>query len=178
MFSVEFYNCTENEATLGKNLGTASSAIKCTPFMPLSDLHGQITVDYDANWEGYNYCRIYANGTEEHPEADGLTRYCFIRDFTKQPGGHLTLDLEIDPLETYSQAIRESEILATRSSVVGRDDGNVGYNAYIHDGLWKIDATTLYYLSDDLMKDDPFNYDVTILDGDTKQDYFVLMTAG
>lgn len=178
MFSVEFYHCEENEATLGKKLGTASSAIKCNPFIPLSDLHGQITVNYDAELEGYNYCRIYASGTPEHPESDGMTRYCFIRDFTKEPGGHLTLDLEIDPLETHAQAIRESEILTTRSSVVGRDDGNVGYNAYIHDGLWKLDATTLYYLSDDLMGTGGFNYDVTAPDGETEEDYFVLMTAG
>lgn len=160
-FTCNLYKISDPPFQLDKTLGTALRAnISCSPFEPLSDLKGKIILDYTAEADEANYCSI-TEGTR--------TRYAFITDRVKGVGGRLTLILDEDPLMTFKAGILEADILATRASVLAKDSGNVGYNAYLPDGFWKCDATHLYWLSEDLMGGF-FNYDA-----DTD---YVLMTAG
>ena len=161
-FTCNLYKISDPPFQLDKNLGTALRAnISCSPFEPLSDLKGKIILDYTAEADEANYCSI-VEGTR--------TRYAFITDRVKGVGGRLTLVLEEDPLMTFKAGILEADILATRASVLAKDSGNVGYNAYLPDGFWKCDATHLYWLSKDLMGGF-FNYD-------EQENEFILMTAG
>ena len=160
-FTCNLYKISDPPFQLDKTLGAALRAnISCSPFEPLSDLKGKIILDYTAEADEANYCSI-VEGTR--------TRYAFITDRVKGVGGRLTLILDEDPLMTFKAGILEADILATRASVLAKDSGNVGYNAYLPDGFWKCDATHLYWLSEDLMGGF-FNYD-----SDTD---YVLMTAG
>ena len=161
-FTCNLYKISDAPNTLKKTLGTPLRAnISCSPFEPLSDLKGKIILDYTAQADEANYCSI-VDGTR--------TRYAFITDRVKRVGGQLTLVLEEDPLMTFKAGILEADILATRASVLAKDSGNVGYNAYLPDGFWKCDATNLYWLSEDLMGGF-FNYD-------EQENEFILMTAG
>lgn len=161
-FTCNLYKISDPPFQLDKNLGTALRAnISCSPFEPLSDLKGKIILDYTAEADEANYCSI-AEGNR--------TRYAFITDRVKGVGGRLTLVLEEDPLMTFKAGILEADILATRASVLAKDGGNVGYNAYLPDGFWKCDATHLYWLSKDLMGGF-FSYDELANE-------FMLMTAG
>ena len=169
-FTCTFYNISDPPNKLSKTLGTAIHTATCSPFNPVSDLHGEIIVDYNSAIEAANYCVIEA-GTQDHA-AEGRPRYCYIKDLIKRNGGRLVVELEEDALMTFSTSILDMKILATRASVIGRDNGNVGYNAFLQDGFWKCDATHLYWLSEDLMGG-YFDYD----DHGDPLDY-VLMTAG
>lgn len=161
-FTCNLYKISDPPFTLKKNLGTALRAnISCSPFEPMGDLKGNIIIDYSAEADEANYCSI-VEGTR--------TRYAFITDRVKGVGGRLTLVLDEDPLMTFKAGILEADILATRASVLAKDSGNVGYNAYLPDGFWKCDATHLYWLSEDLM-DGFFSYD-------EQENEFILMTAG
>lgn len=161
-FTCNLYKISDPPFQLKKNLGTALRAnISCSPFEPLSDLKGKIILDYTAEADEANYCSIVEGNK---------TRYAFITDRVKGVGGRLTLVLDEDPLMTFKAGILEADILATRASVLAKDSGNVGYNAYLPDGFWKCDATHLYWLSEDLMGGF-FNYD-------EQENEFILMTAG
>lgn len=161
-FTCNLYKISDPPFQLKKNLDTVLRAnISCSPFEPLSDLKGKIILDYTAEADEANYCSI-VEGTR--------TRYAFITDRVKGVGGRLTLILEEDPLMTFKAGILEADILATRASVLAKDSGNVGYNAYLPDGFWKCDATHLYWLSEDLMGGF-FSYDEL-------ENEFMLMTAG
>lgn len=159
-FTCKVYKISDPPFQLDKTVGTAIHEATCSPFEPMGDLRGDVILDYNSAIEEANYCEI---------TGDGRTRYAFITDQIKGVGGRLTLKLQEDPLMTFKAGIVEADILATRSSVLAKDSGNVGYNSYLPDGFWKCDATHLYWLSDDIMGGF-FNYD-------TDTDY-VLMTAG
>lgn len=168
-FTCNLYKISDPPYKLNKNLGTALRAnISCSPFEPLSDLKGKIILDYTAEADEANYCSITETSGGETPVT--RTRYAFITDRIKGVGGRLTLVLDEDPLMTFKAGILKADILATRASVLAKDSGNVGYNAYLPDGFWKCDATHLYWLSEDLMGGF-FNYD-------EQENEFILMTAG
>ena len=163
-FTCNLYKISDPPYTLKKDIGNDKlirKNIPCSPFEPLSDLKGKIILDYTAAADEANYCSI-TEGTR--------TRYAFITDRVKGVGGRLTLVLDEDPLMTFKAGILEADILATRASVLAKDSGNVGYNAYLPDGFWKCDATHLYWLSEDLMGGF-FSYD-------EMENEFMLMTAG
>ena len=160
-FTIAFYTISDPPNKLDKSIPTATKTATCTPFEPVSDLTGSVLIDYVAGVEGCNYAQI---------TGDGRPRYCFITDIQKDVGGHMRVYLREDPLMTFKTEIQDSAILATRSSVVAKDNGNVGYNAYLQDGYWVCDATELHYTSRDLF-DGYFNYD-------TPQAGFILLTAG
>ena len=169
-FSIQFYKIDAPPNKLDKGVvpGTtptvgAAAGYSCTPFEPVGTLDGSVLIDYVAAdlIETANYAYI---------SGDNRPRYCYVRDFSKEIGNKLRVHVTEDPLMTFKQEIIESPILATRSSVCGRDNGNVGYNAYLDDGLWKCDSTTLFYLSEDLM-DGFFDYDIN-------GSNYILMTAG
>lgn len=168
-FTIKFYKISDAPNVLHKDVnpeaGTIGTAAgyNCTPFEPVGTLDGSVLIDYVAAdpIETANYAYI---------SGDNRPRYCYVRDFSKEVGTRIRVYLTEDPLMTFATEIKLAPILATRSSVCGKDNGNVGYNAYLDDGLWKCDATTLFYLSEDLM-DGYFSYDLN-------QDNYILMTAG
>lgn len=160
-FTVTFYNISDPPNKLSKTIGTALKTSTCTPFKPVSDLTGTILLDYTAEAEGANYAMVTGDGRE---------RYCFITDIEKDIGGRMSITLKEDPLMTFSTKIELAPILATRSSVLAKDDGNVGYNAYLQDGMWTCDATQLTYTSVDILNG--------FFDYDKADNGFILMTAG
>lgn len=174
-FSVQFCYTSDPPNTLGKKFGESEQTKICTPYEPLSDFSGKIIIDYDEGIESYNYAVIYNGGSSEHPQHEGRPRSCFITDIEKLPGGKMAVYVEVDVLETYKDDIKSMEILATRASVAGEQEGNVGYNSMLEDGMWKCDSTSLYWLSEDLMSDQ-FNYDR--YDGNTLALTYIVMTAG
>lgn len=169
-FTVKFYKIDAPPNKLDKGVvpgttGTigAAGGYSCTPFEPVGTLEGSILIDYVAAAliETANYAYI---------SGDNRERYAYVTGFDKEIGGHLKVYLREDALMTFKTEIADAPILATRSSVCGKDGGNVGYNAYLEDGLWKCDSTTLFYLSPDIMNGF-FNYDVN-------GSNYILMTAG
>ncbi len=162
-FTVTFYKVTDAPNVLGKTLGTAIKACTCRPYERVSDLTGIVELDYTAGIEGANYAVVIG---------DGRPRKCFITEIEKDTGSRMIVHLAVDVLETYHTEIQTMPMVATRASVLAKDNGNVGYNAFIEDGLWKCDNTTLYYLSPDLMGG-YFSYDWS-----ESSWYYILMTAG
>lgn len=148
-FSIAFHKVSDAYNVMNKTIPDATATSTCTPWEAVSDLQGRVVLDYVPGIEGCNYAVV--TGVGEPATGEGRPRSCFITDISKDIGGHMTVTLEVDPLETYKTEIRAMPIVATRCSVVGKDGGNVGYNAFIDDGLWVCDNTTLYWLSPDLM---------------------------
>lgn len=167
-FTVTFYKISDPPNKLVKNLGTAIKTSNCTPFRPVSDLTGTILIDYAAAAESANYAMV---------TGDGRNRYCFITDIEKDIGGKMSISLREDALMTFSNAIYECGILATRSSVIAKNGGNVGYNSYLEDGMWRCDATNLYWLSEDLFGG-YFDYTDRNAGGAMDEQWFIIATAG
>ena len=166
-FTIKFYKIDAPPNVLNKdvnpqagNVGTAAG-YDCTPWEPVGVLDGSVVLAYVQDIGTANYAYI-SGGTRP--------RYAYVTGFEILPGNQMRVYVKEDALMTFNQGIKESPILATRSSVCGRDNGNVGYNAYLDDGLWKCDSTTLFYLSEDLM-DGFFDYDIN-------GSNYILMTAG
>ena len=127
-FTCTFYNISDPPNKLSKTLGNAIHTATCSPFNPVSDLHGEIIVDYRSAIEEANYCEI---------TGDGRTRYCFITDLIKGVGGRLTVRLEEDVLMTVKDAIKETPLHVTRCSLqagIVPEKSKVGYNSMIPDG--------------------------------------------
>lgn len=141
-FSISFHKVSDAYNVMNKTIPTATATSSCSPWEAVSDLTGRVVLNYVAGIEGCNYAVV---------TGDGRPRSCFITDISKDIGGKMTVTLEVDSLETYKDEIKTMPIVATRCSVIAKDDGNVGYNAFIEDGLWVCDNTTLYWLSPDLM---------------------------
>lgn len=134
-FTCTFYNISDPPNKLSKTLGTAIHTATCSPFNPMSDLHGEIIVDYNSAIEAANYCVIEA-GTQAHA-AEGRPRYCFITDLIKGNGGRLTVRIEEDVLMTFKDAIKELPLHVTRCSLqagIVPEKSKVGYNSMIPDG--------------------------------------------
>ena len=167
-FNIKFYKISDAPNVLNKtvnteagNVGTAAG-YSCTPWEPVGVLDGSVVIAYVA---------ADAIGTANYAYISGgiRPRFAYVTGFEILPGQQMRVYVKEDALMTFKQGIIESPILATRSSVCGRDNGNVGYNAYLDDGLWKCDSTTLYWLSPDLM-DGTFDYD--------ENDKYIILTAG
>ena len=166
-FNIKFYKISDAPNVLNKNVNTEAGNVgtgagyDCTPWEPVGVLDGSVVIAYVQDIGTANYAYI-SGGTRP--------RYAYVTGFEILPGQQMRVYVKEDALMTFNAGINESPILATRSSVCGKDNGNVGYNAYLDDGLWKCDSTTLFYLSEDLM-DGFFNYDIN-------GSNYVLMTAG
>lgn len=134
-FTVKFYNISYpknmvNKILTDKGVGNLSG-YSCTPFEYVSDLHGRINLDYVQDIEGANYCQITDDGRLTD---DG--RYCYVTDIIKGTGQHMTVELEVDPLKTYSSDIGNCPIYVNRTSFAkpsGQDAIKTGYNAYLPD---------------------------------------------
>lgn len=165
-FNIKFYKISDAPNVLNKTVNAdnrigAAAGYDCTPWEPVGVLDGSVVLAYVQDIGTANYAYI----------SGGIRpRYAYVTGFEILPGNQMRVYVKEDALMTFNQGIKESPILATRSSVCGRDNGNVGFNAYLDDGLWKCDSTTLFYLSEDLM-DGFFDYDIN-------GSNYILMTAG
>lgn len=107
-FTVNFYNISDAPNVLNKTVGTALASRPCTPFEQVSGLHGRILLDYNPAIETANYCHVSAG------DNDGRPLYCWVRDFTRDTGSRMTVELEIDPLMTNKTQIEScSGVLAS-----------------------------------------------------------------
>ena len=174
-FNIKFYKIDAPPNKLDKGVvpGTtptvgAAAGYPCTPFEPVGTLEGSVLIDYVAGVETANYAYI---------SGDGRPRYCYVRDFSKDIGSRLRVYVEEDALMTFKTKIEESDILATRCSVVGKDEGNVGYNSYLDDKMWRCDATNLYWLSEDMYAG-YFDYTDRDEHGAMIDQFFYIATAG
>ena len=103
-FTVTFYKITDNPKKIDKTLGNVLHTASCSPWKPVDDLNGDIMIDYSANAEKANYASV-SNGIGER------TLYCFVREFTKDIGGHCVVHLEIDPLKTNAGQLKECDCI-------------------------------------------------------------------
>lgn len=103
-FTVNFYKITDNPKKIDKTLGNVLHTASCSPWKPVDDLNGDIMIDYSANAEKANYASV-SNGIGER------TLYCFVREFTKDIGGHCVVHLEIDPLKTNAGQLKECDCI-------------------------------------------------------------------
>jgi hypothetical protein len=170
-FNIKFYKISDAPNVLNKNVkpeegnvGT-KAGYNCTPWEPVGVLDGSVVIDYVQDIGTANYAYI-SGGTRP--------RYAYVTGFEILPGHQMRVYVKEDALMTFKTEIKESDILATRCSVNARDDGNVGYNSYLNDPMWRCDSTTLYFLSDDLMRGQ-FNYDIH--DSENRAEY-IIVTAG
>lgn len=165
-FSLQFYNISDPPNKLDKTLGDQkASCATVRPYEAVSELFGNFLIDYNSEINGCNYCYC--------PE---LGKYYYITDIQMETGSRMILSVKVDVLMTYNTEIRNMDILATRASVAGKQEGNVGYNSMLEDGMWKCDSTSLYWLSPDLMGGQ-FNYD-RYDDQGRLSPVYIVMTAG
>ena len=163
-FNIKFYKISDAPNVLNKTVGDAigtAAGYDCTPWEPVGVLDGSVVLGYVADIGTANYAYI-SGGTRP--------RYAYVTGFEILSGQQMRVYVKEDALMTFNQGIKESPILATRSSVLAKDDGNVGYNAYLQDGMWTCDATQLTYTSVDILKG--------YFDYDKADNGFILMTAG
>ena len=165
-FNIKFYKISDAPNVLNKTVNAnnrigAEAGYDCTPWEPVGVLDGSVVLDY-----------VEAIGTANYAYISGGTRprYAYVTGFDILPGHQMRVYVTEDALMTFNTGIKESPILATRSSVLARDDGNVGYNAFLQDGMWTCDATQLTYTSIDILKG--------YFDYDKADNGFILMTAG
>ena len=105
------------------------SVATITPYRPLSDLTGEITLTYNQTIYRANYC-ILNFGTDISP----YTKNYFITDRQMIQGGKMTLTLMCDVLTTYQSAV-------LNTSCVCRRTANTAYQCqYIVDDKAPIEA--------------------------------------
>lgn len=89
-------------------LGSVSTII---PYRPLSDLTGEIILDYNQTIYRANYC-ILNFGTDLAP----YTKNYFITDRQMTTGGKMTLTLLCDVLTTYQSAVLNTSCVCRRTA--------------------------------------------------------------
>lgn len=82
-----------------------------SPFRPLSDLTGEISLEYDERGYRANYC-IINFGSPETP----YTKNYFITDRQLLTGGKMSLFLRCDVLTTYRSGVREIPVVCRRTA--------------------------------------------------------------
>lgn len=140
-FTVTFYKISDTPNTLDKTLTTKvgnQDGYSCNPFESVGGLNGQILLDYTPAIETANYCYISA-------DTGGRNLYCYVRNFTRNPGGHMTVILEIDPLMTNKDEIEDCDIIVTRCSYESGVEESFGYNSFLADPMIPIIQTTRHF---------------------------------
>lgn len=128
-FTATFYNITDNPKKIDKTLGTALGAATCTPFEPVSDLHGSILIDYFNNIDNANYATVTTGGRD---------LYCFVRDVIKDIGGRCRVELDIDPLTTNKTDLLNCDCICETTCVKDY------YNTYAQNSNLKITQLTIH----------------------------------
>ena len=173
-FNIKFYKISDAPNVLNKNVNTEAGNVgtaagyDCTPWEPVGVLDGSVVLAYVQDIGTANYAYI-SGGTRP--------RYAYVTGFEILPGNQMRVYVKEDALMTFKTKIEESDILATRCSVVGEDGGNVGYNSFLDDSMWRCDSTSLYWLSGDLYNG-YFNYSDENTQGTIIGQMYVIATAG
>lgn len=128
-FTATFYNIDDPPNYIYKTLGAPLGTSTCTPFEPVSNLHGSILVDYFANIDKANYAKITTGGRD---------LYCFVRDVVKDIGGRCSVELEIDPLKTNAAELQECDCICETTCVKDY------YNTYAQNSNLKITQLTIH----------------------------------
>lgn len=134
-FTATFYNITDNPKKIDKTFGTeqvpALKTAVCTPFEPVSDLHGSILVDYDNAIDNANYATVTTGGR---------TLCCFVRDVIKDIGGRCRVELDIDPLTTNAEQLKECDCICETTC----NTGQTYSNRYITNPNLKVTQFTIH----------------------------------
>lgn len=93
------------------NNNKLGSVATITPYRPLSDLTGEITLTYNQTIFRSNYC-ILNFGTDIAP----YTKNYFITDRQMTTGGKMTLTLLCDVLTTYQSAVLDTSCVCLRTA--------------------------------------------------------------
>lgn len=120
-FTCNFYNYQGQPNKIKKNIGEVIvGSVTCTPYEPVSDLHGYVIIGYNAAVEACNYCEIAG-------------RYYYVTDFVKRTAQQLEVRLELDPLMTFQTKILSQDAYVFRTSQQPADEDSPGYNMDIND---------------------------------------------
>lgn len=117
--SVTFYNCSDDNRTINKNLVTGAT-ISAELYDPTSVIRPFLRVDYNANYLNYNYMYI----------AD-FNRYYFIKNITTDSGGALIIEGTVDVLMSYRTQINNLNAIAVR--LPNKDQPGSWRSSYIPD---------------------------------------------
>ena len=109
-----FYDYTGDNRVIDKPLGETPLATvqTFTPYRPLSDLTGQITLTYNQTIFSANYV-ILTYGAEGHT----YTKNYFITDRVLEAGGKMTLYLRCDVLTTFATAVKQIRVCCRRTAL-------------------------------------------------------------
>ena len=132
-FTVTFYKITDNPKKIDKTLGTALATATCSPWEPVDDLNGNIMIDYSANAESANYATVTGG-------LGNRTLHCFVREFTKDIGGHCVVHLEIDPLTTNATDLKKCDCICETTC----NTGQTYSNRYITNPNLKVTQFTIH----------------------------------
>lgn len=133
-FTATFYNIDDPPNKIDKALGTQLGAATCTPFEPVSNLHGSILIDYFANVDKSNYASVTTGGR---------TLYCFVRDVVKDIGGRCRVELDIDPLKTNAGELKECDCICETTCVKEK------HNRYMTNSNLKVTQLTIYSMENE-----------------------------
>lgn len=173
-FNIKFYKISDAPNVLNKKVNTEAGNVgtvtgyNCTPWEPVGVLDGSVVIGYVQDIGTANYAYI-SGGTRP--------RYAYVTGYEDLPGNQMRVYVKEDALMTFNSKIQTSPILATRSSCVAKDGGNVGYNSFLDDKMWRCDATNLYWLSEDMYKG-YFDYTDRNSQGAMTDQFFYIATAG
>lgn len=88
-----------------------ASVATLQPFRPLSELTGEIELEYNATIFAANYCMLNY-GTAETP----ITKNYFITNRDLQTGGRMILQLRCDVLTTFRSAVLSVPVVCRRTA--------------------------------------------------------------
>lgn len=128
-FTATFYNIDDPPNKIDKTLGTQLGAATCTPFEPVSDLHGSILIDYFNNIDNANYATVTTGGR---------MLSCFVRDVVKDIGGRCRVELDIDPLTTNKTELLQCDCICEATTK------NTLYNRYVTNPELKVSQFTIH----------------------------------
>jgi len=127
-FTATFYNVSDPPNKIDKTLGTAIYTATCTPFEPVSDLHGSILIDWSAAIETANYVTISGNRFLS----------CFVKDIVKEIGSRARVIVDIDPLTTNATELKNCNCICETTCKTEK------YNRYIANGNLRTTELTIF----------------------------------
>ena len=105
--TIHLYNNNSDSRMLNKDVTTLASNIEATPLLPLDVVNPTFTLDYEVSYLQYlNY--IYCVETQ---------RFYYVTKKVLEAGNRITIDCEVDVLQSYEQEIRNLYCTVIRSEV-------------------------------------------------------------
>ena len=121
---VNLYVTTSDREKLTKALGSTQT-YSCVMKDTVNVLRPTVRIQTADNLSGYNYARIERYG-----------RYYYVNAIRTTPNGYWEIDLEVDPLMTYANSIKQCYGTITRSETL--------FNGYLIDEAFKSYANRGY----------------------------------